>query len=157
MRQTTIFHRFITIMVVLLCIGMTGAWVSAVVSPHWISWTNKNRTILIGVACDAIVCAHATSPSTVDTKSGLRIYAESNCLQWFRLPEIIVEPARIIISFPMLPGVLAGWLMCALLFRRVMPRNRSSTVNCQDCGYDMRGSTCGRCPECGAVVPGWVK
>ncbi len=61
----------------------------------------------------------------------------------------------------MLSGVLAGGIGVAIAqfkLRRPMQRDlRRQPVNmgipvCTGCGYDLRGNTSGRCPECGVQV-----
>ncbi len=43
-------------------------------------------------------------------------------------------------------GIFAGWLCGRLLFP---PKVIYPTGKCQHCGYDLRGSESGKCPECG--------
>ena len=43
-------------------------------------------------------------------------------------------------------GIVTGWLAGRLLFP---PKVIYPPGKCQHCGYDLRGSESGKCPECG--------
>ncbi len=47
-----------------------------------------------------------------------------------------------------LPVALILWLPCFLLLERAVVLERRG-VRCRQCGYDLRGQTAPRCPECG--------
>lgn len=74
-------------------------------------------------------------------------------------PTFIVTRQRIR-ALEVFPGVslrlIAGALMLSALCLALPPlvtrRHRATRGLCLGCGYDTRGNTSGRCPECGAIV-----
>lgn len=59
---------------------------------------------------------------------------------------------------PLLPGVLvntvlfaAVWMGALLAVRRLV-RRRAKPGTCEECGYDLRGLSGEKCPECGAAM-----
>ena len=67
----------------------------------------------------------------------------------YNLPTGIVDPINILVSSPIV--LLGIWLTR----RHIRRRLRQELINdgvaiCERCGYDLRGLTESRCPECGA-------
>lgn len=65
---------------------------------------------------------------------------------------------RVLPYMPILPGMAvnttvyaAAWLPLLVLLRRLVRRRRMPGL-CGECGYDLRGLSGERCPECGATI-----
>ena len=56
----------------------------------------------------------------------------------------------LVLMIQLLPGVLLLW-HCRSWMRRYLRNylNAHDMPTCQECGYDLHGQTCARCPECG--------
>ncbi|MBK8270477.1 MAG: hypothetical protein IPK83_20150 [Planctomycetes bacterium] len=68
----------------------------------------------------------------------------------FEWPNFDRGPQVILVEIPYWLLILGSGMQTAMLFffdrRRVLPGH------CRECGYDLRSSTFGRCPECGLTA-----
>jgi hypothetical protein len=116
------------------------------------------------VAVDLFCCSHVFGLALGEVSIGiyqrdfgfsLRGHMLSNPLKavtrlaW--LPRLYRDQATWILFIPLWPGVLGLGVATFLVWRRTRARITGNEHCCQLCGYNLRGLTSKRCPECGTA------
>ncbi|MEM9347389.1 MAG: hypothetical protein AAGB26_12305 [Planctomycetota bacterium] len=71
---------------------------------------------------------------------------------WLMSPEYTLTAESLVENKPLMWSVAMLCCLGVLVLLRACVRRKRDPLACPECGYNLKGNTTGKCPECGAVI-----